>query len=235
MARTVLAPWPTGPLTVQLCSARKISMTRATPHADNEVPTQPQPRTDDGSLVATCRRQAGLTRAQLGERLDVPEHIVALWESPDYEGVDLTMLRRVAAATGRKLEIQFTRQQKGIVAKASRAAAAAAVLLCLAALPACITETTSAVRTPAKSAMRTQGVIVRGNIDDIWGEVQAAVASMTSEPLLSRGVAKSFSTKVNGEDLSVLVEPYDSQRTIVHVNSTNADIAQYIRERVTLR
>ena len=210
-------------------------MTLATPPANDHEPKQPKARTDDGSLVATCRLQAGLTREQLAARLDVPEHIVALWEAPDYEGVDLPMLRRVAAATGRELEIRFTRSQRGLVQKAGRAVAAAALLVCFAALPGCITETTSSVRTPAKGAMRTQGVIVQGDIEEIWDEVQTTVASMTSETLFSRGVEKSFSTKVNGEDLSVLVEPYDASRTIVHVNSSNPDVAQYIRERVTLR
>ncbi len=210
-------------------------MNRAEPEANVEEPTQPTPRTDDGALVAACRHQAGLTRAQLGARLDVPEHIIALWESPEYEGVDLPMLRRVAAATGRELEIRFTRNQRGLTPTIGRIVAAASLMFCFMTLPSCITETTSSVRTPASGAMRTQGVIVRGDINDIWTDVQTAVASMTSDPLLSRGVEKSFSTKVNGEDLSVLVEPYDSQRTIVHVNSTNADIAQYIRERVTLR
>ncbi|MFT6832679.1 MAG: hypothetical protein ACJAZN_002857, partial [Planctomycetota bacterium] len=44
-----------------------------------------------------------------------------------------------------------------------------------------------------------------------------------------------FATQVNGEDLDVLVEAYDATRTIVHVNSTNPDIADFIRQRVTLR
>ncbi|MFT7170175.1 MAG: hypothetical protein ACI80K_003322, partial [Paracoccaceae bacterium] len=61
------------------------------------------------------------------------------------------------------------------------------------------------------------------------------VAGMTNQPLLSRGVARSFATQVNGEDLDVLVEAYDATRTIVHVNSTNPDIADFIRQRVTLR
>ena len=211
-------------------------MTSATTHANEQEPAQqPKARTDDGSLVATCRLQAGLTRAQLAARLDVPEHIIALWESPTYEGVDLPMLRRIASATGRELEIRFTRSQRGLAPSIGRIVAAASLLFSLAILPACITETTSSVRTPSKGAMRTQGVIVTGDIDEIWNEVQTTVASMTSDALLSRGVQKSFSAKVNGEDLSVLVEPYDAQRTIVHVNSANADVAQYIRERITLR
>ena len=210
-------------------------MTVATQNPNHEEPTQPKARANDGSLVATCRLQAGLSREELAARLGVPEHLIALWESPDYEGVDLSMLRRVASATGRELEIRFTRSQRGLETKVARAAAAAALFGCLALLPGCITETVSSVRTPSKSAMRTQGVIVRGDIDNIWAVVQSTVANMTSEPLLNRGVEKSFSTKVNGEDLSILVEPYDTERTIVHVNSTSPDIAQYIRERITLR
>lgn len=58
-------------------------------------------------VVKSCREAAGLDRAALAERLDVPEQIVALWEDPHYEGVDLAILRRVARAAGGELEIRF--------------------------------------------------------------------------------------------------------------------------------
>ncbi|MFT7078260.1 MAG: transcriptional regulator with XRE-family HTH domain [Planctomycetota bacterium] len=194
------------------------------------------PRNDDASLVATCRVQAGLTREQLSARLGVPEHLVSLWETPGYEGVDLPLLRRVAAATGCDLEIRFARPKpRGLAAIAARSTAAALALMMFAALPGCITETESSLRRPTAGAMRTQGVIITGDIDEIWTEVQRTVAGMTNQPLLSRGVARSFATQVNGEDLDVLVEAYDATRTIVHVNSTNPDIADFIRQRVTLR
>lgn len=193
------------------------------------------PRNDDASLVASCRTQAGLSREQLGARLGVPEHLVALWETPGYEGVDLPLLRRVAAATGCEVEIRFARPKRNLTAVASKATTAALALLALALVPGCITETESSLRTPTAGAMRTQGVIVTGDIDAIWTDVQRTVASMTNQPLLSRGVTRSFSTEVNGAELEVIVEPYDATQTIVHINSSDAGVADYIRQRVTLR
>ncbi|QDV05718.1 hypothetical protein Poly30_12190 [Planctomycetes bacterium Poly30] len=193
------------------------------------------PRNDEASLIASCRIQAGLTREQLGARLGVPEHLVDLWESPGYEGVDLPLLRRVAAATGCDLEIRFTRPKRNVVATATRTAAAALVLLAFTALPGCITETESSLRTPHAGAMSTQGVIIEGDLEAIWLDVQQTVTGMTNQPLLSRGVEKSFTTTVNGAHLDVLVERYNAERTIVHVNSTDAGIADYVRQRITLR
>ncbi|MEM9382447.1 MAG: hypothetical protein AAGB93_21015 [Planctomycetota bacterium] len=59
------------------------------------------------ALISAQRRAARLTRTELAERLGVPTHIVVLWEDPRYEGVDLTILRRVANATSSELEIAF--------------------------------------------------------------------------------------------------------------------------------
>lgn len=59
------------------------------------------------ALIAECRRSAGLSRAELASRAGVRPHTVALWEDPSYEGVDLTILQRVARAAGTELEIRF--------------------------------------------------------------------------------------------------------------------------------
>ncbi|MEM6674699.1 MAG: hypothetical protein AAF726_17765 [Planctomycetota bacterium] len=59
------------------------------------------------SLIADCRSAADMTRAELAGRVGVPAQTVALWEDPDYEGVDLSILQRVARATGSELEIRF--------------------------------------------------------------------------------------------------------------------------------
>ncbi|MEM8713902.1 MAG: hypothetical protein AAGG01_23405 [Planctomycetota bacterium] len=182
----------------------------------------------------------------------MPEHLIELWESPGYEGIDLPLIRRVAAACDRRVEIRFTRaftqeipSQAGpltkepskVAAAAQRSVGAATVLLAagLMLLTGCITETESSIRRPGTEAMRTEGVIVTGPIDGIWTDVKAVVASMTREPLVSRGVDRSFQTTVGSDEVSVLVEAYDSTRTIVHVNSTNPKIADRIRRQVTLR
>lgn len=65
------------------------------------------PQDDLPKLIRRARCQAGLGRRELAERLGVREHTLALWEDPKFEGVDLAILRRVARATGRRLEVRF--------------------------------------------------------------------------------------------------------------------------------
>lgn len=61
-----------------------------------------------GPLIEACRRTEGMSRADLAERVGVPEGVVALWEDPAYSAVDLSILSRVARATGRRLDVRFT-------------------------------------------------------------------------------------------------------------------------------
>lgn len=58
-------------------------------------------------VIRTCRESTGLDRAVFAAEVGVPEHILALWEDPTYEGVDLAILRRVARAAGGELELRF--------------------------------------------------------------------------------------------------------------------------------
>jgi len=58
-------------------------------------------------VIRTCRESTGLDRAAFAADVGVPEHILALWEDPTYEGVDLAILRRVARAAGGELELRF--------------------------------------------------------------------------------------------------------------------------------
>ena len=60
-----------------------------------------------GGLIAAQRRAARMTRTELAARVGVPTHMVTLWEDSHYEGVDLSLLQRVARATGSELEIRF--------------------------------------------------------------------------------------------------------------------------------
>lgn len=72
-------------------------------------------------LLASCRRQERLSRAELAERMGVLEQTVALWEDPGYEGVDLTVMQRVAKATGRTLEVRFALPARAARPDADRA------------------------------------------------------------------------------------------------------------------
>jgi len=71
---------------------------------------RPLPRTVSNpyaELLASVRHSARLTRAELSARVGAPEHTVALWEDPAFEGVDLSILGRVARATGREVDVRF--------------------------------------------------------------------------------------------------------------------------------
>lgn len=68
-------------------------------------PGAPRRRATD--IVRHCREAQGLSRTEMAERLGVPDHIVALWEDPGYDGIDLAILHRVARAAGGHIEINF--------------------------------------------------------------------------------------------------------------------------------
>src|SRR3982751_2036640 len=59
-------------------------------------------------LVHDARVAAGLTQKQLAEMVGTGQSAIARLEDADYEGHSLSMLRRVAAALGMKVEIRFT-------------------------------------------------------------------------------------------------------------------------------
>lgn len=85
-----------------------------------------QDRPDYSGLIARCRGAAGLSRAELAARASVPEAVVSLWEDPSYEGVDLSILQRVARATGTELVLDFRPSVREVPAPAAALPAAAA-------------------------------------------------------------------------------------------------------------
>jgi ribosome-binding protein aMBF1 (putative translation factor) len=58
-------------------------------------------------LVYDARIEAGLTQQQLAERIGTKQSVVARLEDADYEGHSLSMLRRIADAVGKRLEIRL--------------------------------------------------------------------------------------------------------------------------------
>lgn len=107
-----------------------------------------------------------------------------------------------------------------------------AIALSLAGLvgSACITETESSV--PQAKGMRTEGVIVAGNIDMVWGRTRNVIKTMATAPLESRGIERSVRTEVMGKEVTAFAERYDQHRTIVHVQSEDPAIADKIRMRM---
>lgn len=57
--------------------------------------------------IYTLRVGAGLTQGQLAERVGTHQSAISRLEDADYEGHSLAMLRRVAGALGRRLEVRM--------------------------------------------------------------------------------------------------------------------------------
>ncbi len=58
-------------------------------------------------LIYAARTKAGLSQAQLAERIGTKQSVISRLEDADYEGHSLTMLHRIAAALGQCIEIRF--------------------------------------------------------------------------------------------------------------------------------
>jgi ribosome-binding protein aMBF1 (putative translation factor) len=59
-------------------------------------------------MIYDARHKAGLTQKQLAVLIGTKQQVIARLEDADYEGHSLTMLQRIAAALGRRLEVSMT-------------------------------------------------------------------------------------------------------------------------------
>jgi ribosome-binding protein aMBF1 (putative translation factor) len=59
------------------------------------------------TAIYTLRTEAGLSQRALAERVGTTASVICRLEDADYDGHSLSMLRRVAAAVGRRVEIRF--------------------------------------------------------------------------------------------------------------------------------
>jgi DNA-binding XRE family transcriptional regulator len=59
--------------------------------------------------IYTLRAKAGLTQRQLAKRVGTSASAICRLEDGDYEGHSLAMLRRIAAALDKRVEIRFLR------------------------------------------------------------------------------------------------------------------------------
>jgi ribosome-binding protein aMBF1 (putative translation factor) len=58
-------------------------------------------------LIYAARTKAGLSQADLAERIGTRQSVISRLEDGDYEGHSLSMLHRIAAALGQCIEIRF--------------------------------------------------------------------------------------------------------------------------------
>lgn len=60
-----------------------------------------------GQMIFDARTKAGLTQSQLAHLIGSSQAVISRLEDADYEGHSLTMLRRIARALGKRLDIRF--------------------------------------------------------------------------------------------------------------------------------
>lgn len=58
-------------------------------------------------MIHEARSAAGLTQAKLAEMVGTTQSVISRLEDADYEGRSLTMLERIAAALGQRLEVRL--------------------------------------------------------------------------------------------------------------------------------
>jgi DNA-binding XRE family transcriptional regulator len=62
---------------------------------------------DVGRKIFDLRARAGLTQGELAKLVGTTASVISRLEDADYEGHSLAMLRRVAAALNKRVEIRF--------------------------------------------------------------------------------------------------------------------------------
>jgi ribosome-binding protein aMBF1 (putative translation factor) len=65
-----------------------------------------------GRKIYGLRTKAGLTQSQLARMIGTTPSVICRLEDADYEGHSLAMLRRIAAALHRRIEIRFLPARK---------------------------------------------------------------------------------------------------------------------------
>src|SRR3954471_12038374 len=68
---------------------------------------QERVNTEVAQKVHDLRTAAGLTQQELAERVGTKPSVICRLEDADYRGHSLTMLQRIAAALGQRVEVNF--------------------------------------------------------------------------------------------------------------------------------
>ncbi len=78
--------------------------------------------TEVASLIFSLRTEAGLSQRALAKKVGTTASVICRLEDADYEGHSLAMLRRVAAALGKRVQIRFVPASKPKPPRPRRAA-----------------------------------------------------------------------------------------------------------------
>ena len=62
---------------------------------------------DIAQLIYDLRSESGLTQRELAVRVGTTASAISRLEAADYDGHSMAMLRRIAAALGRRVEVRF--------------------------------------------------------------------------------------------------------------------------------
>lgn len=60
-----------------------------------------------GQMIYDLRTSAGLTQKQLADLAGTDQAVISRLEDADYEGHTMSMLRRIAKALGKRVEVRF--------------------------------------------------------------------------------------------------------------------------------
>lgn len=60
-----------------------------------------------GQMIYDARQEAGLSQTELAKLVGTTQSVISRLENADYEGYSLPMLKRVAAALHKQVEIRF--------------------------------------------------------------------------------------------------------------------------------
>jgi len=63
-------------------------------------------------LLFELRTQAGLTQHELAQKVGTSHSVISRIEDDDYQGHSLALLRRIAAALGKRVEIRFVDEKR---------------------------------------------------------------------------------------------------------------------------
>jgi transcriptional regulator with XRE-family HTH domain len=61
--------------------------------------------------IYNARKEAGLTQAELAEKIGSQQSVIARMEDDDYDGHSVSMLNRIANALGKDLQVSFKSRQ----------------------------------------------------------------------------------------------------------------------------
>jgi len=62
--------------------------------------------------IYELREEAGLTQERLAKMVGTTASVISRLEDSEYEGHSLTMLKRIAAALGKRVEIRFVQSKE---------------------------------------------------------------------------------------------------------------------------